>query len=80
MTDFTQKHYEQIAAVLNEQHRKTATYLPHRGRRATVESIALALADMFERDNPLFKRAAFLRLVLGDPNSTVETGREEQPQ
>lgn len=77
MSDFTQKHYEQVAAVLNKNRKRAEKFWPHVSRVGVVDDIAWDLADMFEKDNHLFKRAAFFALV-GRPVSTEETGREEQ--
>lgn len=80
MSVFTAKHYEEVAKVLRVEY--THQFVTYGGEAVAVERLTEALADLFEHDNPRFKRDMFYRGALGRPTLRpsfhVETGREEQ--
>lgn len=47
------KHFQEIAKILHDSQRT--------GNKDTIENISRALADMFQRENPLFDIHKFLK-------------------
>jgi len=59
----SKKHYKQVAELVKVQLvKQEADYTAHKlnNRRQTVRAIAEGLADIFEQDNPNFRRGTFL--------------------
>lgn len=66
MSHFAKRHYEAIALVLQDAYMST----PNKGATNTqVTSIVNLFADMFSRDNGLFKRDRFERAC--EPGANV---------
>lgn len=61
----TRKHYREAAEVIRGEALVTSEYadlegMIKLGRRQAAREIANGLADMFERDNPAFRRGQFM--------------------
>jgi hypothetical protein len=64
---FTQKHYELIAAVMHKERKKAIDQPEQVGDNFTrnmrleqVNTITLALCELFQKDNPKFKQFQFI--------------------
>ena len=57
---FTRRHYEAIATMLKTELTFYRTVADEKAI-ATVESVIIRHADLFEADNPNFKRGLFMR-------------------
>jgi hypothetical protein len=57
---FTKRHYERIAKTISDAGNKYAATIAEGAVSATAKTIAVDLADMFEKDNPRFNRKMFL--------------------
>ncbi len=55
----TKKYYEMVAGALHDAHTRFPEVRPDAAQQS--EDDAHALADVFERDNPKFDRARFLK-------------------
>lgn len=69
-THFTQSHYERIADSLAESRSimlmASISLVQQALSTATLDIVADELADLFEQDNPRFKRDLFLRRAKGE--------------
>jgi hypothetical protein len=73
MAHFNKRHYEAIALVCQEYRGHIEHFQTAAQRRAFQAEIEGRLADMFGRDNGLFKRDRFLAACLPGANVKLRT-------
>ncbi len=73
MSHFNKRHYEAIALVCQGYREHIEHFQTAAQRRAFQAEIEGRLADMFARDNALFKRDRFLAACLPGANGKLRT-------